>query len=176
MKNNKLLLFTLFTLFVVSLTCIYQDYVINKQRNLLEKVDTIIKKDTVYNTISITDTVPKYITKTKIKTDTLYTPNGDTIKVDLKKKEYSNQLINQNDTIQYHAFLTGRSLETEDYPTLDSINIKASHRIINTTTIIEKPIPTKKKLFCVSPQAGVGYGLINKKFDTYVGIGIGINF
>ena len=177
MKNNNILLLTCIALFIISIVCIYQDRVIQKQQKLLEQVDTITKHDTIFQTYYFNDTIPQYIEKTKIKikTDTFYTNTGDTVKVDLKKKEYTNTLIQEEDTVKYHAYLTGRSLEDEDYPKLDSINIQTNRRIINTTTIIEKPIPTKKKLFYISPQAGIGYGIINKKFDTYVGVGIGIN-
>lgn len=173
---SNILLFVCLTLLFVSGVCIYQDHVISKQRELLEKIDTITKKDTVYKTFVYTDTIPKYITKTKVKTDTLYTNTGDTVKIDLKKKEYTNTLIQQEDTIKYHAYLTGRSLEDEDYPTLDSINIKTNTKVINTTTIIEKPIPAKKKLFSIRPEITPGYDIINKQWGITVGVGFGINF
>ena len=30
--------------------------------------------------------------------------------------------------------------------------------------------------FTVSPQVGAGYGIVNKKFDVYVGVGVGYQF
>ena len=37
---------------------------------------------------------------------------------------------------------------------------------------------TKKwyQRFTISPQIGVGYGMINRKVDTYVGVGVGYQF
>jgi hypothetical protein len=32
------------------------------------------------------------------------------------------------------------------------------------------------KKFSVSPQVGVGYGMFNKKFDAYVGVGVSYRF
>lgn len=177
MKNDNLLLVACFVLFIISIVCIYQDRVIQKQQKLLEQVDTITKHDTIYQSYYFNDTIPQYIEKTKIKikTDTFYTNTGDTVKVDLKKKEYTNTLIQGQDTVSYNAYLTGRSLETEDYPTLDSIYIKASHRIINTTTIIEKPITYKKKLITTSPSVTAGYDPINKNWGVIVGISVNCN-
>lgn len=177
MKNNNILLLTCIALLFVSVVAIYQDRVIQKQQKLLEQIDTIIKRDTIYKTFVFNDTVPQYIEKTKIKikTDTFYTNTGDTVKVDLKKKEYTNTLIQGEDTVSYNAYLTGRSLETEDYPKLDSINIQTNRRIINTTTIIEKPITYKKKLITTSPSVTAGYDPINKNWGVIVGISVNCN-
>ena len=178
MKNDNLLLVACFVLFIISIVCIYQDRVIQKQQKLLEQVDTITKHDTIYQSYYFNDTIPQYIEKTKIKikTDTFYTNTGDTVKVDLKKKEYTNTLIQQEDTVKYHAYLTGRSLEDEDYPKLDSINIQTNRRVINTTTIIEKPIKQRKQIISIRPEITGGYDVINKQWGVVAGIGVGINF
>lgn len=178
MKNDNLLLVACFVLFIISIVCIYQDRVIQKQQKLLEQVDTITKHDTIYQSYYFNDTIPQYIEKTKIKikTDTFYTNTGDTVKVDLKKKEYTNTLIQEEDTVKYHAYLTGRSLEDEDYPKLDSINIQTNRRVINTTTIIEKPIKQRKQIISIRPEITGGYDVINKQWGVVAGIGVGINF
>ena len=177
MKTDRLLAVCTFLLiFTVGVT-VYQNRVLNKYKSLFEQVDTTIKRDTIFKTLVFNDTIPQFIEKTKkvLVTDTLWRSNGDSVKVDLKKKEYTNTLIQEEDTVEYHAYISGYDINDEGKPTLDSINFKHNNRIINTTVIIEKPIPTKKKLFYISPQAGIGYGIINKQFDTYVGVGIGIN-
>lgn len=45
----------------------------------MEQVDTIIKRDTIFNTFVITDTVPVIKTKKVFLTDTLWRSNGDSI-------------------------------------------------------------------------------------------------
>lgn len=151
----------------------YQNRVMEKYKNLLEQIDTITKTDTLYKTIIFTDSIPKYIKKTVIKTDTVFSQKGDTLKVELKKKEVSNTLIQNQDTLQYNLWMTGRSYEEEDYPSVDSINFKVNHQIINTTTIIEKPIEHKKSRWNVTVGVGTGYGVINKQADIYLGVTFG---
>ena len=174
-KCETLLLIACLVILFNAGVSIYQQKVINKYKALLEQVDTIVKHDTLYQTLIFNDTITKVKEKKVIKTDTVFTPKGDTLKIDLKKKEYSNTLIQEQDTLQYHAFVTGRSFEDEDYPSLDSININYNKQVINTTTIIEKPIEHKKKLkFILTPTITSGYDPINKQWGAMVGIGIGL--
>lgn len=72
----------------------YQNNVMTKMRDLLEKVDTTttITVDTLYLEKTYTDSVPKYITQTIFKTDTVYRQVGDSIEatpllITLKKKK-----------------------------------------------------------------------------------------
>lgn len=176
MKNDNLLAIVGFCLFLVTGVCIFQQKIIIDQQNQLEKIDTIVKHDTVYKTLIFNDTVAKFKEIIKQKTDTIYTNTGDTLKINLITKEFENTLTNKNqDTIQYKAYVTGRSLENEDYPTLDSINIKTNNKIIYTETIIEKPIEKKKK-WNVTAGVGTGYGVINKQADIYLGLMFGYTF
>lgn len=175
MKNDKLLLIATLIMMFMAGTMIYQNKVLNKYKHQLEISDTIVKHDTIYHTLIFNDTITKVKEKKVIKTDTLYTNTGDSVKIDLKKKEYSNTLIQEQDTLQYHAFVTGRSLDDEDYPSLDSINFKVNHQIINTTTIIEKPIiPNRKLKFILTPTITGGYDPINRNWGVMVGVGIGL--
>lgn len=171
--NTKLLTVAVFIMLFEAFVLFYQNKVINEYKFQLERQDTLVIKDTVFNTIVFNDTLTLTKTNTIIKTDTFYTNTGDTVKIDLKKKEYTNTLIQQEDTVEYHAYLTGRSLETEDYPILDSINIQTNKRIINTTTIIEKERPKKLKLI-VTPTITGGYDIYNHQWGIMAGIGIGV--
>lgn len=173
MKNDNLLLVACFVLFIISIVCIYQDRVIQKQQKLLEQVDTITKHDTIFNTFVITDTVPVIKTKKVFLTDTLWRSNGDTVKLDLKKKEYTNTLIQGEDTVSYNAYISGYDINDEGMPMLDSINIQTNSKIINTTTIIEKPVANKQSRWNVTAGVGTGYGVINKQADVYLGFTIG---
>ena len=177
MKTDRLLAICTFLLIFTVGVAVYQNRVLNKYKSLLEQVDTTLYSvtDTVYKTIVITDSVPKYINNTVVKTDTFYTNNGDTIKVNLKKKEITNTIIQEEDTLQYLLCIEGRSLETEDYPKLDSIKFNLNKKIITTTNtiIIEKPVNNKQSRWNVTAGVGTGYGVINKQADIYLGFTIG---
>ena len=87
----------------------------------------------------------------------------------------SNQLISDNDTVNYQAFITGRSYEEEDYPQLDSIIIDFKKQTINKTVVIEKPVVTKKKLITTSPSVTAGYDPINRQWGVMVGVSVNFN-
>lgn len=93
--KNKLLTISGFIIAAMIAVMFYQNNVMNKMRDFLEKVDTTttIAVDTLYLEKTYTDTVPKYITQTIIKTDTLYKKEGDSISttpllITLKKKKW----------------------------------------------------------------------------------------
>lgn len=71
----------------------YQNGVISKYKDLIEKIDTTKETvvDTLYLEKTYTDSVPKYINQTIYKTDTVYEKEGDSISatpmvITLKKK------------------------------------------------------------------------------------------
>lgn len=175
MKDGKLLIIAVVLMLAMMFVMTYQNKMLNDYKHQLELVDTTKIHDTIYQTITLTDSVPKYIKKTITKTDTIYSITGDTLNVNLITKDYSNTFINDNDTITYNATITGRNYEGEQYPILDSISFKYNKQIINTTTIIEKPIQYNKKWkLIVTPTISTGYDPINKQFGTLIGIGVGI--
>ena len=174
MKDGKLLIIAVVLMLAMMFVMTFQNKMLNDYKHQLELVDTTKIHDTIYQTYVFTDTIAKYKQITKLKTDTIYLITGDTLKINLITKEFENTLTNKNqDTIQYKAYVTGRSLENEDYPTLDSINIKTNNKIIYTETIIEKPIKYKQSRWNVTAGVGTGYGIINKQADIYLGFTIG---
>lgn len=93
-SNNVLLIIASIIIAAMMGVMYYQDKVMTNMRELLEKTDTTttLTVDTLYLEKTITDTVPKYITQTIFKTDTLYKKEGDSISatpllVTLKKKK-----------------------------------------------------------------------------------------
>ena len=157
----------------------YQDKVLSEYRNILENIDTttVTKTDTVYETKTVTDTVPKYITKWKTKTDTLYQPNDSTPHiVELKGKTYENTVTDKQDTISYQAHISGYDLDNKDYPRLDSINFTLRHQITqtNTTTTQVIKVPQKQNKVYLAPQFTVGYDPFNKQWGAIVGLGVGV--
>lgn len=93
-SNDKLLIVATFIMILMGAVMFYQNKTMNKMRDLLEKVDTTTTMvvDTLYLEKTYTDSVPKYITQTIFKTDTVYQKEGDSISatpllITLKKKK-----------------------------------------------------------------------------------------
>jgi hypothetical protein len=146
------------------------------------KPQKVVKTDTVFTTkidtlwkdttITIKELVPKEIVKLKV--DTIHLSNGDTMQLITESKRYDELLTSGVDTCEVSAFVSGV------HPSLDSLSwkLKTHHEVITNTVEIIKYIEKKKTFkdrFHIQPQVGVGYGLFNKKIDTYVGIGIGVD-
>ena len=146
------------------------------------KPQKVVETDTVFTTkidtlwrdttITIKELVPKEIVKLKV--DTIYLSNGDTLNLITESKRYDEVLTSGVDTCEVSAFVSGV------HPSLDSLSwkLKTHHEVITNTVEIIKYIEKKKTFkdrFHIQPQVGVGYGLFNKKIDAYVGIGIGVD-
>lgn len=83
-----------------------------------------------------------------------------------------------DDTVGYQASVSGYGYEGDDYPRLDSINLSLRLQKVTDKEIItiEKIVPQKANKWHISPSIGVGYGLINKKPDIWVGVSANYNF
>ena len=115
--------------------------------------DTIVKFDTIYQE----KPVPIFI---ETEPDTVYIESLDTTAVmERETKTY------QDST--YEVQISG--IEAE----LDWIKTYPRTVYINTETTVET---VKKQRFTHGFQAGIGYGIINKKADLYVGYGFQFNF
>lgn len=151
---NKNLVIAVLSL-LLALSLIFQ-YLYNPNRN---SEGSSLKTDTVtvtkIDTVTITKPVIQYRYITQVITDTLY--NTDSIKVSvlipIERTTY------QDST--YRAVVSGYRAS------LDTIQVYPIH----TTTTITNTI-TKQKRFNIGVQAGVGYGVFNKKPDVYVGLGV----
>ena len=93
-SNNVLLIVATVIMTLMMGVMYYQNKVMTDMRHLLEKTDTTttMTVDTLYLEKTVTDSVPKYITQTIFKTDTLYEKEGDSISatpllITLKKKK-----------------------------------------------------------------------------------------
>lgn len=177
MKNNVLIGICLFIILVI-LSFFYIDkrYNIKDLFNNVQKTDTVFstKTDTIWRDTTITEKelVPKIITK--IKTDTLFKENGDTVKLITESKRFDKTIISNKDTADVQVYTTG--IETS----LDSLKmrLKTHKEVITNTVEITKYVEKKKTFwnrFHIQPQVGIGYGVFNKKFDAYVGVGIGFD-
>lgn len=140
------------------------------------KTDTVFttKTDTLWKDTTIVEKeiIPKYIVKKNV--DTVYTKEGDTLNLITEAKRFDKRLISNKDTADIQIYTSG--IETS----LDSLKMRLkTHREIATNTVeVTKYVKERKKFinrFHIQPQVGVGYGVLNKKFDTYVGVGIGFD-
>lgn len=123
------------------------------QTFIKEQRDTV----TVIDTQFIEKPVPIYI---KSEPDTIYIPSIDsTVVLDKETKVYSDSTFE----VQISGF----------QPQLDFIRVFPKTTYITTEKTLET---VKKKRFTQGIQAGIGYGIINKKADIYVGYGIQYNF
>lgn len=151
--NKNLVIAVLSLLLALSITL---QYLYHSNRNSTEnslKTDTITI--TKIDTVTVTKPVIQYRYITQVITDTLY--NTDSVLVPVRIPIETK--IYQDTT--YRAVVSGYRAS------LDTIQVYPIH----TTTTITNTI-TKKKRFNIGVQAGVGYGVFNKKPDIYVGLGV----
>lgn len=135
---------------------------------IIEKSDTITVIDTVHtrDTLTITKPIPKYVEV--VKTDTVFNEKGDTIQLVTENKLYNDTITCANDSIILESSITGVN------PQLDYI--KADWRRQEITNTITVTNYVRKKGLRITPQVGIGYGVLNKKTDVFVGIGLSYNF
>lgn len=183
MKDKALSILLLIETVIVSILFVemyYQEKSIQKYKDFVNSLDTttltIVQTDTVFETKTYTDSIPKFITRWKTKTDTLYRQN-DSIQhtLELKGKTYTNTITDNKDTIEYQVHISGYDVDSTDYPRLDSINLILRHFLsqTNTSTIKVTKVPQKRSKWLLSPSFGIGYGLLNKQSDVFLGVTIG---
>ena len=147
------------------------------------QIDTIIihtKKDTAYQVKYIQSEYKSTNTITSTKANTSDSTHQTNICTDTIISHNCNDSITISDTLSYKAFIRNNNL--------DSIHIKHNYPIVYKNQIIYQDRyihstitpPYKRKTFfdnfSYGIQLGVGYGIVNKKPDIYVGFGINYNF
>ena len=180
-KKSSILLLVCTLVMATMLVLLYaQEKKLYDYKKLVSSIDytTIVTTDTVYETKTLTDTVPQYITRWKTKTYTLFKEN-DTIPhdVQLKGKTYSNTITDDNDTIEYHAHISGYDVDSSQYPRLDSIEFTLKRLVTqtNTTSTQVVKVPQKRQFITTSPSITVGYDPFNKQWGAMVGVSLNFN-
>ena len=180
-KKSSILLLVCTLVMATMLILLYaQEKKLYDYKKLISSIDytTIVTTDTIYETKTLTDTVPEYITKWKTRTDTLFKQN-DSIPhlVELKGKTYSKTITDDNDTITYHAHVSGYDVDSQEYPQLDSIGFTLRRFITQTNTTSAQVVNvTKKRQFITtSPSVTFGYDPINKQWGAMVGVSLNLN-
>lgn len=180
-KKSSILLLVCTLVMATMLVLLYaQEKKLYDYKKLVSSIDytTIVNTDTIYETKTLTDTVPKYITKWKTKTDTLFKQNDSTPHVvQLKGKTYSNTITDDNDTITYQAHVSGYDVDNSQYPRLDSIGFTMRRFNIQTNTTATQVIKVqqKRQFITTSPSVTLGYDPINKQWGAMVGVSLNFN-
>ena len=182
-KKSSILLFVCTLVMATMLVLLYvQEKKLYDYKKLVSSIDytTIVTTDTVYKSKTYTDTVPQYITRWKTKRDTLFKyKENDTIPhlVELKGKTYSKTITDDNDTITYHAHVSGYDVDGQEYPRLDSIefNLRRFIKQTNTTSTQVVKVPKKRQFITTSPSVTVGYDPFNKQWGAMVGVSLNFN-
>ena len=174
MKNNTLIFISLFiTLAILSIFYVNDNYNIKDWFNNTQKTDTVFstKTDTLWKDTTIIEKefVPKTIVK--IKTDTLFKENGDTIQLITESKRFDKTIVSYKDTADVEIYTSGINTS------LDSLKMRfKTHREIVTNTVEVTKYVEKKKMFWdrwhVGLQGGYGYTFKTKDLQPYVGVGI----
>ena len=181
-KKSSILLLVCTLVMATMLVLLYaQEKKLYDYKKLVSSIDytTIVTTDTVYQTKTLIDTVPEYITKWKTKTDTLFKQNDSTPHVvELKGKTYYKTFTDDNDTITYQAHISGYDVDSVGYPRLDSIGFTLRRFVTqtNTTTTQVVKVPQKRQFITTSPSVTFGYDPFNKQWGAMVGLSLNFNF
>ena len=180
-KKASILLFICTLVMATMLILLYaQEKKLYDYKKLVSSIEcnTIVVTDTVYETKTYTDTIPQYITRWKTKTDTLFKEN-DTIPhiVELKGKTYSKTITDDNDTITYHAHVSGYDVDNQEYPRLDSIGFNLRRFVTHTNTTSTQVVKAqpKRQFITTSPSVTFGYDPLNKQWGAMVGLSVNFN-
>ena len=181
-KKSSILLLVCTIVMATMLILLYaQEKKLYDYKKLVSSIDytTIVNTtDTIYETKTYRDTVPQYITRWKTKTDTLFKEN-DTIPhlVELKGKTYSKTITDDNDTITYHAHVSGYDVDSVGYPRLDSIGFSLRRFNIHTNTTTTQVVKAqqKRQFITTSPSVTFGYDPVNKQWGAMVGVSVNFN-
>lgn len=167
LKNN--IWFIIIIVTFISLLVLMFNFNLNNNATGKVNTVTITKTDTIYgDAIIIKDTVPKLISKTIIKYDTI---NKDGVKVDIPIEQsiYSDTL---QDSTFYKLYCSGYKTR------LDSLKLNYKPRTIerHTTQIITKEVNKKSNPFYYGIGVTTGYDVINKRCGIMIGLTTGIKF
>lgn len=185
MKDKTLSILLFVETVIVSILLVemyFQDKSLQRYKDFVNSIDTttltIVEKDTVYKTKTLTDSIPKYITRWNTKIETLFKENDSTPHtVQLKGKTYSNTVTDDNDTITYKAHISGYDVDSVGYPRLDSIGFTLRRFVTHTNTTSKQVVnvPQKRQFITTSPSVMLGYDPINKQWGAMVGVSLNFN-
>ena len=136
---------------------------------IYDGADTVVvtRIDTVFDTITVTKYKPKPIKEEVLRIDTVY---ADTLLTTERSIYCDTILATPTDTVCVMTEIEGIDARVNYLKAYLKKGTITEHTE-NTITVVKK-----KKGFMIAPTVGVGYGLINRKPDIYLGIGITYQF
>ena len=170
MKNKIVIIALLITICIFCLLLVIPRFKFHSNVNKSDtiRIDSCVELiDTIYRPMIVKDTIPVLKFKTHFKTDTIV-KNGDTIQIPIDRYVYQDTL---SDSVSYKAILRGYRAS------LDSIVINYPQMTIErlkTQTITLQKVKVKHWNYGIN--AGVGYGLFNRKPDAFIGFTFGYSF
>lgn len=167
MKKSSLYLL-MAVAFVVAAISLYYSY--HKQPEVIEMRDTTIIHDTLWKDTTIFEKqlVPTEVIKTK--TDTVFTPTGDSLLLVTEKKTFEKRITMGLDTADVQVITQGINTS------LESLKMRLRLHQVNTTEVVEvTKFVEKKKRYGIGPSISFGYDPLRKEWSAVVGIGININ-
>ena len=172
MKNNTILLVIGFIICVLLGCLIWHGYtpteIIKTDTVFSTHTDTLWKDTTIFQ-----DKIKEKIVE-KIKVDTLFKENGDTVQLVTEAKTFEKSIISDKDTADLKIYTSGINTA------LDSLKmrLKTHKEVITNTVEVTKYVQKKKTVldkFSIGLQGGYGYAFKPKEFSPYVGIGVAVN-
>lgn len=130
------------------------------------KTDTITVTSITHDTVKIDNPIPVDNFKIKTVVDTFINYKVDTFQHLVQVEIPIEQKIYKQDSL-YIAYVSGYKAQ------LDSINVYR-RTITNTVTINNKIV--KKKHIGLGVNGGLGYGILSKKIEPFIGFGINYVF
>lgn len=134
------------------------------------KVNNEIEYREIEKTVTVRDTIIEFkyktdtVFNTKTNTEYKYLTLNDTVYIENKPQIYKYNEPNYDLEVQAVKL---------DWHKLD---IHATQTFRDTITVTNTVIQKKKNHWGVGVQVGAGYGIINKKPDIFVGLGVSYNF
>lgn len=150
--------------------CLWIGFYIGKKNTTIPTetiTETIIKRDTIIKTDTLIKEIisPKYIREEIVRVDTI---KADTTLL-YQRRTYLTQINEDSISGDIKAVVSGYNA------VLDTLNY--CFNIPTKEIYTEKEIISQKKnRLNYGIQAGFGYGVLNRKADFYIGVGVGYSF
>lgn len=167
--KNKIPLFCLLIAFI----CLTLTTVLRRgesgSEGKYERPDSVFiyRVDTVFDTISITKYYPKPVKEEVLRIDTVY---ADTLLATKRSTFCDTILATPTDTVCVMTEIEGIDAR------MNYLKAYLKKGTIHTNTTQTVTITKRKKGLMFAPNVSVGYGLINRKPDIYLGVGIVYSF
>lgn len=136
-------------------------------RDIVQASDTIVRTDTFMDTVYSCTVLPVPYYIERLRTDTILTPRGDTVLIEIESKAYRDTLSSEGDTAIIRSWVSGHRAS------LDSLKAEwRKSRVIETITITNT-VERKPPRLGIYAGPQVGIDPINKQATLSIGIGIG---